>query len=291
VGMARDSDPDSGSCQFFIALESLPRLDGRYTIFGELIEGLEVARKIAELPRDLTDNPLEKVPMKITLKLSKVPGYLNSLQKGEDTSEREVLTGPGKPRPWDPGSSRWTSPALIRFPDTPLGTEAWPAVPLDLAVDAEGRVLDVRFGRLEVPQAAAILQSAGSWRFRAARYDGQPVKSRFSMDSRGGGPGPSQAPGTPRQIEGPVREPSALVVVPLPPNVAPPAVEPLLRLTVDEAGHVSDVELQVSCGVAALDEAAMEAARRMEFKPALDGQKPVPVYLNLSARFVKAPAP
>jgi len=29
VGMARDADPDSGSCQFFIALEGIPRLDGR----------------------------------------------------------------------------------------------------------------------------------------------------------------------------------------------------------------------------------------------------------------------
>src|SRR5437867_9523748 len=39
VGMARDADPDSGSCQFFIALENIPRLDGKYTVFGEVITG------------------------------------------------------------------------------------------------------------------------------------------------------------------------------------------------------------------------------------------------------------
>ena len=39
---ARDADPDSGSCQFFIALENIPRLDGRYTIFGELRQGFAV---------------------------------------------------------------------------------------------------------------------------------------------------------------------------------------------------------------------------------------------------------
>jgi cyclophilin family peptidyl-prolyl cis-trans isomerase len=78
VGMARDADPDSGSCQFFIALENIPRLDGKYTIFGELVEGLDVARKIADLPRDLRDNPLERVDMRVSLKTDKVPGTVNS---------------------------------------------------------------------------------------------------------------------------------------------------------------------------------------------------------------------
>src|SRR5712671_4872485 len=67
VGMARDTDPDSGSCQFFVALEDLPRLDGRYTIFAEVIDGLEVVRRIASLPRDLNDNPLSRVAIRVRL--------------------------------------------------------------------------------------------------------------------------------------------------------------------------------------------------------------------------------
>jgi len=67
VGMARDVDPDSGSCQFFIAIADIPRLDGRYTIFAEVVDGLEVARRIASVPRDLNDNPLAKVPISIRL--------------------------------------------------------------------------------------------------------------------------------------------------------------------------------------------------------------------------------
>jgi len=73
VGMARDVDPGSGSCQFFIALESLPRLDTRYTIFGEVISGLEVARAIAERPRDTNDNPLERIAVTARLAKRRVP--------------------------------------------------------------------------------------------------------------------------------------------------------------------------------------------------------------------------
>src|SRR5882672_1323130 len=83
VGMARDPDPDSGSCQFFIALENLPRLDGRYTIFGEVIEGLEVARRIAGLPRDPNDNPLQPVRVAASLLRRPVPGAILSRDAGE----------------------------------------------------------------------------------------------------------------------------------------------------------------------------------------------------------------
>ncbi len=288
VGMAREADPNSGSCQFFIALENLPRLDGKYTIFGEVIEGIEVARKIAAVPRDLKDNPLNKVPMKVTLKTARVPGSIDSFRQGEGG---EVLTGPGKPRPWDPGSSRWASPALALPAGQPLGTEAWPATALDLSVGEEGEVLDVRFARINVERAVEILAAVRSWRFLPARYDGKPVKARFAIDSRGGNLGPSAVPGTPRQIEGEIRPPSAAVAVPLPPGMKAPGKEPLLRLTVDETGHVADVEVEVSSGVQVLDEAALASARKMVFVPALEGKEPVSVYMNLPVRFVEAPSP
>src|SRR5262249_38819919 len=83
VGMARDADPDSGLCQFFIALDNIPRLDGRYTIFGEVISGLDVARKIADLPRDLRDNPIERVAVKIRLEDREAPAKILSLEAGE----------------------------------------------------------------------------------------------------------------------------------------------------------------------------------------------------------------
>jgi cyclophilin family peptidyl-prolyl cis-trans isomerase len=50
VGMARKQDPDSADSQFYIALEPQPLLDGKYTVFGQVIEGLEILPKIQ--PRD-----------------------------------------------------------------------------------------------------------------------------------------------------------------------------------------------------------------------------------------------
>jgi peptidylprolyl isomerase len=41
VGMARANDPDSGDSQFFICFEPAPFLDGKYTIWGQVTDGME----------------------------------------------------------------------------------------------------------------------------------------------------------------------------------------------------------------------------------------------------------
>jgi peptidyl-prolyl cis-trans isomerase B (cyclophilin B) len=48
VGMARTRDPDSADSQFYLCLEAQPFLDGKYTVFGQVAEGLEVLGKIQE---------------------------------------------------------------------------------------------------------------------------------------------------------------------------------------------------------------------------------------------------
>ncbi len=51
AAMARQpGDPDSSSSQFFIVLERSPEWDGDYTIFGEVVEGIEVAQEISRIP-------------------------------------------------------------------------------------------------------------------------------------------------------------------------------------------------------------------------------------------------
>lgn len=47
VAMARANDPDSADSQFYIALGAIPHLDGSYTVFGQVSEGLDVVKKIA----------------------------------------------------------------------------------------------------------------------------------------------------------------------------------------------------------------------------------------------------
>ncbi len=51
VGMMRkDEDPTSSSCQFFIVLKPKPEWDGKYNIFGEVLEGIEVVETISKAP-------------------------------------------------------------------------------------------------------------------------------------------------------------------------------------------------------------------------------------------------
>jgi len=63
VSMARAIDPDSAGSQFFIVTTDSTFLDRQYTAFGEVIEGIEVADKIVNLPRDGNDCPNEEVKM------------------------------------------------------------------------------------------------------------------------------------------------------------------------------------------------------------------------------------
>lgn len=46
VAMARRADPDSAGSQFYICLAPQPHLDGQYTVFGRVIEGMDVVDKI-----------------------------------------------------------------------------------------------------------------------------------------------------------------------------------------------------------------------------------------------------
>ena len=77
LSMARSSNPNSGSSQFFICHAATPQLNNQYTVFGQVIEGLNVIDQIvySETQKKQNpgyrgpdgDNPYEKVEMKIKL--------------------------------------------------------------------------------------------------------------------------------------------------------------------------------------------------------------------------------
>ena len=67
LSMARSSNPDSAGSQFFICVADSSFLDKQYTVFGEVISGMEVVDKIVSQPRDRKDNPTERVDMKIKI--------------------------------------------------------------------------------------------------------------------------------------------------------------------------------------------------------------------------------
>ena len=63
VSMARSSSPDSAGSQFFIVVKDSNFLDGKYTAFGEVIEGMEVVDKVVEQPRNRRDRPEKNIVM------------------------------------------------------------------------------------------------------------------------------------------------------------------------------------------------------------------------------------
>src|SRR5437660_4162880 len=67
VSMARSQDPDSAGSQFFIVVKDASQLNGQYTVFGEVVKGMEVADKIVSQARDARDNPLERVEMTVRI--------------------------------------------------------------------------------------------------------------------------------------------------------------------------------------------------------------------------------
>ena len=66
LSMARAQDPNSAGSQFFIMHAKYPSLDGQYSVFGQVLEGMDVVDKIATTPTQPGDRPktnmvLEKV--------------------------------------------------------------------------------------------------------------------------------------------------------------------------------------------------------------------------------------
>ncbi len=69
VGAGRDDNPEmkSAGCQFYIVQNKngLHRLDKKYTVFGQVIKGMDIIDALVNTPRDSIDAPLKPVPIKV----------------------------------------------------------------------------------------------------------------------------------------------------------------------------------------------------------------------------------
>ena len=69
VGAGRDDNPEklSAGCQFYIVANQagLKRLDGNYTVYGQVIKGMDVVEAIVSVPKDSTDTPLTPIRLHV----------------------------------------------------------------------------------------------------------------------------------------------------------------------------------------------------------------------------------
>ena len=63
LSMARSADPNSAGSQFFICLATCPHLDGSYTAFGKVTDGIDAVRSMGGSETASGDRPVEAVTM------------------------------------------------------------------------------------------------------------------------------------------------------------------------------------------------------------------------------------
>jgi TonB family protein len=187
-------------------------------------------------------------------------------------------------------------------PPLPVVMVAGGQVFLELVIDLDGRVAGVKILRASPPLTSLLTNAVGSWRFEPSRTTIETVTQsiRFSVTTPRvgrvfvgavfrppsiGAPtlGREPSEGDPADPETPF--PTAVVTPPFPPAAFVGGIV-LTEVQVETDGTVSDVCVLESAPP--FDSAAVEAARKFRFRPAVVAGKAVPAYAYLLFGF---PAP
>jgi cyclophilin family peptidyl-prolyl cis-trans isomerase len=97
AAVLQPNKPDSAGSQFFIAVTDQPALNGQYTVFGRVVEGLEVAQQISEAPADDQGRLTERIEIaRVTIRDAPLPASIpfSSESVAELAAYRAILETP-----------------------------------------------------------------------------------------------------------------------------------------------------------------------------------------------------
>jgi cyclophilin family peptidyl-prolyl cis-trans isomerase len=96
-----NSGPQTGTCQFFITEVPTPHLNGKHTIFGQVIHGQELVSQIARVPRDADNKPRTPVTIK-RIAVRREPPEPAPVKKAAPAAKKTTSTTGAKPAPAKP---------------------------------------------------------------------------------------------------------------------------------------------------------------------------------------------
>jgi peptidyl-prolyl cis-trans isomerase B (cyclophilin B) len=99
VSMANTGKPKSGGSQFFIVVADSPHLDGGYSLFGQVVQGIEVVDRIAAVERDLygRHGPADRPIQDVVIESIRIEG-------GDPTGGSAPSPAPESRLEWDEGA-------------------------------------------------------------------------------------------------------------------------------------------------------------------------------------------
>ena len=167
LSAARDANPNSANSQFFICVAAARHLNGQYSAYGRVRGGMAVVDQIVSAPRDVNDNPLQKIEM-----------FVRYVRSNDTAATAPVLLAPADRAGGQPETPvlRWRAAPDAMLYDVQASTDSTFATNLiaDVVLSQRDSSLTLAalppattyFWRVRANNGGSASGWAGRWRFR-----------------------------------------------------------------------------------------------------------------------------